>query len=180
MKIEENSIKNIAFKDTDPLFSLSLEISRGSVVFLGASVFSYTLEKDELLFFNLDCLQKIHDNSVNIFSKNNESNLQLDDWYIENKIKGIIEEISYARSCDLIKDAFNHYETYLSQEEVQIYMGRFFDEIGKYIQLPPTHVFVHNPDGGTVFSFGAFWNFCLIYLDNNLNKGVVLHGNCSD
>ena len=177
IKIQENTIKNIAKKDEDELFSLSCELSRSCVVDLGASTFEYVLEGNQELDFTVDMLREIYNFSFKNFLT--DENIDTDSCIVKN-IAGIIKAIDFTKSQDLVKEAFGHELMYLVSEEVQNFYDHFWNEIGKHIVLPPTHVFIHEASCDTVFAEGVFWNFCFICLDNNAKKGIVFYGWASD
>ncbi len=176
MKIIPNSIVNVAKIEQDPLYDMSLEFM-GCDVELGAITFMYSSDSEEQLLFTIELLRELYNQSID--------DSPMDEFieagiHVVDAIDGTIKKITYQQSLCVIEESLGHREMFLAREEVLQYVDRFWDEINRYIKLPPTHVFVHCPDGDTVFSFGAFWNFCLIYLDDNNKKGIVFYGHGTD
>lgn len=56
----------------------------------------------------------------------------------------------------------------------------FWNEVNKYMTLPPSRTYSHTPSEGSYFDDGIFWQFCFILLNNTETKGIVLSGYCSD
>ncbi len=161
MKIIKKSIKDIDNEGTI-FYELSSNLSCSYGVGITIRTFNY----------------KLITNQTDIFSMKNFKEI-FHDWkdgepYSKKKIKGTIEISNYLDSKEQINANFSDENSQLTQAETAPYIEKFWEEIATHFTLPPTHVYIHEPDTGSIFAFGIYWQFCYIYLNDKKKEGIVI------
>ena len=93
----------------------------------------------------------------------------------DGKIYGMIELSNFENSRHIISLCFNNENSQRSIQEIIIGEDSFWNEVAKNFTLPPSDVYIYEPDYGSFFTFGVYWQFCHIYLNRNTQEGIILY-----
>ncbi len=167
MQIIKKSILDLT-KEANIFYELSRKLSCASAVDIAARKFVYTLTNNHKPLFGIETLQEI-----------------FHDWkeevpWSKRKIAGNITETNHAAAQRKISLCLSDHNLQLTSEEIILFTNIFWREIAAHITLPPTHVYIHEPDTNSIFDFGIYWKFCYIYLNNNTKQGIVIAADASD
>ncbi len=161
MKIIKKSIIDISDKSSS-LYNLSEKMSSCYGVTITSRIFTYELTNNQQVCFSINHLNDIFYDWVN------------GEPYCKKKIAGSIEDSNYTSSKKEIYKAFSDVNLQFTQDESTLYIKELWEEIAQNFTLPPTHVYLHNPDFDSVFACGIFWQFCFIYLNDKTKQGIII------
>jgi hypothetical protein len=181
MKIIKESINDIGVHG-DAIEKLSMHLSTQSCVSLDVRCFDYVVNPVGLVEFTLEDFK-------NLYPEFTESD------YLKKKsyfyIEGPLVAVSFEESRSIIdlhifcggiemrpvskEDVCPHLKDSADES-----IRAFWVEVEKNFRLPPTRVYQHYPRGVSAAFSGVFWEFCFIYLDDRVGRGVVLSASAHD
>ncbi len=164
MQIIKKSIQDLV-EEADVFYELSRKLSCASVVDIVAKKFIYTSINNSEPLFNVKNLQEV-----------------FYDWKEMgfSSVAGNILKTNYVVTQHEITTYFSDHNLELSTKKIDLLSKIFWQEVAAHFTLPPTHVYIHEPDTDSLFDFGIYWKFCYIYLNNNTKQGIVIAADASD